>query len=260
MLINKIKIGDMPNVHMVSYIHEDLSDVCDTYTKRPAIIICPGGAYANLSRREKDPVALPFFSAGYQVFVLSYSIGTENIKKSEPEKELAECVKYLKANADAMNIIPDKIAVLGFSAGGHLAASLCCHWMEYGEESRPDCGVLCYPVITMGKYCNEPSRDNLCYGLKAREDYFSLENAVSKETVPCFVWHTYEDEAVPIENALMFTSSLARNKVPFEFHVFEKGRHGLSLSHRETGPIEKGVQPWFELCLNWLNARWDFIL
>lgn len=260
MNIDKIQIGTMTETFMVSYIHDDLTSYCETYKKRPAIIICPGGAYAHLSPREKDPVAMPLFSAGYQVFILNYSVGTENIKKSEPEKELADCVKYIKDHTDSLNVIPEQIAVLGFSAGGHLAASLCCHWQDYGESYKPDCGVLCYPVISMGKYCHGPSRDTLCYGIRAREDYFSLENTVSDDTVPCFIWHTTEDATVPVQNSLLLAQSLSENNIPFELHLFQKGRHGLSAGHKETGPEEPGVQSWIDLCVKWLNDRWGFVL
>ena len=247
------------NSKLTGYIHEDLTPFCETYLNRPVVIVCPGGAYMHLSPREKDPVVFPLFSAGYQVFVLEYSIG-DAIKGSEPEEELASSVAYIKNHHEELNVISDQIAVLGFSAGGHLAASLCCHWPKYGEESHPDCGILCYPVITMGEYKNERTTDTLCYGDSDRLEYFSLENQVTDKTSPCFIWHTTEDTSVPIQNSLLFVTSLVQHKIPFEYHVFEKGKHGLSLGRRETGPEEVYVQDWFNLAVSWLNRRWDFVL
>ncbi len=258
MRIENYKIGDCAK--LIGYLHDDLTPYCDTYSSHPAVIVCPGGAYEHLSPREQDPVALSLLASGFNVFILHYTIGRENIRHSEPEKEIADSIAFLKDNADKLNIDSDKIAVMGFSAGGHLAASIACHWKKYGDNSRPDCAVLCYPVITMGKYCNKPSMLNLTDENKERVEYFSLEEQVSKDTVPCFIWHTAEDEAVPVENSLMFVQALTEHNISYEYHVYQKGRHGLSAGHRETGWEEKGVQSWLSLCIDWLYRRWDFIL
>lgn len=260
MVIKKFAIG-IREVELIAYIHDDLTPFCkSSYRYRPAIVICPGGAYEHLSPREEDPAALPLFSAGFQTFILRYTVGRENILISDPEKELADSVSFIKEHAEDLDVIKENIAVLGFSAGGHLAASLCCHWKRYGEESRPDCGILCYPVITMGSYCHERSRDAITNGDKDRLEYCSLEKQVSSDTAPCFIWHTTEDQSVCIMNSLLFVEALTRNSIPYEYHVYQKGGHGLSLGRNETGVENKGVQSWIGLCIDWLYRRWEFSL
>lgn len=253
------KIGKS-EVKLNGYIHEDFTPFCETYKERPAVIICPGGGYMHLSPREADPVAMPLFSAGFQVFILWYSITRENIEASEPESELAEAIRTVKKKAAELNLLSDKIAVMGFSAGGHLAASICCHWMNYGESSRPDCGVLCYPVISTGRWGHQGSTETLTGFDESKMEYYSLEKQVSSNTVPCFIWHTTEDEAVNIRNSHMFVSSLIEHSVPYEYHVYQKGRHGLSAGRAETGPEIKEVQSWLPLLVEWLSKRWGFFL
>lgn len=242
------------------YIHDDLTPYCDTYLERPAVLICPGGGYMHVSPREADPIALPLFTAGFQVFILNYTIFRENIAISEPEEEVAEALAEIKLRAAEYFVIPERVAVLGFSAGGHLAASLCCHWKNYGEISRPDCGVLCYPVISTGRWGHDGSTEALTGMDEAKLKYYDLHTQVTKDTPSCFIWHTVEDETVNIRNSHMFVSSLIENGIPYEYHVYEKGKHGLSAGRRETGPEVKDIQTWMPLLIEWLSRRWNFVL
>lgn len=242
---------------LIGYIHEDYSAICETYSRRPAVLVFPGGGYNHLSPREEDPAMFPFFAAGYQVFVLRYSVG-DDILSSSPESEAAEAIAVMRRDADRLNIESDKIAVMGFSAGGHLAASIAAHHQLYGEESRVDAAILSYPVITMGRYTHQGSRDMLTHGDESLIDYYSIESQIRKEMPPCFIWHTAADEAVPVENSLMMASALRDGGVPFELHIFSEGRHGLSAGHNETGPAEKGVQDWIALAISWLSRLFRF--
>ena len=248
------------SAYVRGYIHEDLTPFCDSYKKRPSIIICPGGGYQYLSPREADPVAIPLFSAGFQVFILYYSTD-DDIASSWPEAELAETVAHIKEHSEQFDADPDKIAVMGFSAGAHVAGSLLCHHERYGESARPSLGILANPVITTGEFCHKGSASRITLG--GREDlmkYYSLETQVSDNTPPCFIWHTEEDNAVPIQNSLMFLSSLIRHGVSTEFHMYPRGRHGLSTARREVGTEKKEVQSWLNLLISWLNLMWDFEL
>ena len=245
------------DVLLEGFLHQSQEDLSSLYDKRPAIIICPGGGYSRLSKREQDPVSFAFFAAGYNVFVLHYSVG-EEIRSSWPEKELAIAVSTLREDCDRLCI--KSIAVLGFSAGGHACASLACHWKKYGDRSRPDAAVLCYPVITTGEYAHRMSADYVSMKNPDLLSYFDLPSQVSEDTVPCLIWHTAEDRSVPVENSLLLASALSNAKVPFELHVYQEGEHGLSMGTNETGRYNKHVQSWFALALEWLSERFSFVL
>ncbi len=242
---------------LIGYIHEDLYTLGGCYKKRPSVIVCPGGGYSFLSKREEDPVVFPLFSHGFNVFVLHYSVGDE-IHSSWPEEEAALAIAAIRRDSDSLDIESSKIAVMGFSAGAHVAASVSCHWKRYGDSSRPDAAVLCYPVITMGRYCHQGSRDMLTGGDERLIDYYSLENQVDEDTSPCFIWHTFSDDSVDVHNSLSFASALHEHGVDVELHIYDRGIHGLSLGYNETGKEEKAVQSWMDLCLSWLDRRWGF--
>ena len=249
--IGKNKVG------FYGYIHEDISVEGGEYKLRPAMIVCPGGGYIKLSIREEDPVVFPLFAHGFNVFVLKYSVG-DAIKTSWPEEEAAEAISILRRDASLLDIDPKAIGIMGFSAGGHVAASIACHWKKFGASSKPDAAVLCYPVITMGEYGHQGSTDSLTGGDKALIDYYSLETQTDKDTSPCFIWHTFPDQSVPVMNALSFATALHKSGVETELHIYSRGIHGLSLGYRETGKEEKGVQSWMDLSLSWLDRLWNF--
>ena len=256
MTIVRYAIGKA-SAELVCYIHDDLSQVGGSYRLRPAVIVFPGGGYNHLSPREADPAALPVFAHGYNAFIMRYSVG-DDARRSIPEAEAAEAIALIRERHDELLTDPAAIAVMGFSAGGHAAASIACHWEAYGRASRPDAAVLSYPVITMGPLGHKGSTDILTGGDEELVSYYSLENQVTPSVPPCFIWHTAADEAVPVENSLMMASALRDGGVPFELHIFSEGRHGLSAGHNETGPAEKGVQDWIALAISWLSRLFRF--
>lgn len=218
---------------------------------RGTVLICPGGAYSHLSDREAGPVARMFLAAGWNAAVLHYSVGDRAALGWKPLSELSEAVKELRSLTDG------PVGVCGFSAGGHLAASLGVYWKEKGL-TRPDFLVLSYPVITSGPYANEESVLNLL-GEGLGRDEFSLEKHVTDCVPPVFLWATAADADVPVQNSLMFADALSRAKVPFELHVYPYGAHGLSLATEEVAQPEKSRLPdphvaqWAESCAKWLG-------
>ncbi len=177
--------------------------------------------------------------------------------------DTARALRTVRANAAAWKIDPNKIGIMGSSAGGHLASTLLTHF-DAGDatskdpiervSSRPDIGILCYPVITMGPMTHRGSRRNLLGKEPSAELIKELSNElqVTAKTPPTFLWHTANDAAVKVENSLAFATALSKAKVPFALHVFEKGRHGMGLASK---PPYKNVHPWADDLLYWLHAR-----
>ena len=234
--------------------------------KRRAVIICPGGGYDYCSVREAEPVAMRFASHNIACFVLNYSC----YRKLFPTNllELAAAMLFVRENGDRFGIDTEKVYVCGFSAGGHLAASLGVHWNKpfayepFGvkpEMIRPCGQILCYPVITGGEKRHDGSILNLIGNDSNTEAkrLVSLEEQVSGDTVPTFIWSTCDDELVPVENTLMFTEALAANKVPFTSHIFSSGVHGLALADESTanydGHINKECAEWVRMAVEWIN-------
>lgn len=235
----------------------------------PAVVVCPGGAYAMVSEREADPVALAFFARGYNVFVLTYSVG-ENAGDFRPLQELSETVRTIRSHKE-WRVDPEHIAVCGFSAGGHLACSLGTMWNDpkllkaynnHGGENRPDAMILSYPVVTADEFAHVESIENVsgCKQGTPGYGYFSLDRHVSGDTCPAFLWHTAEDNCVPVENSLKLAAALSREKVPFELHVFPKGGHGMSVCTQEVGCPDDYNARWVGLALDWLDRIFGFRL
>ena len=242
------------------YLQEDY-DTLTAHKVRPALVICPGGAYRWRSPREKDPPAFEFFSMGYQVFILEYSCG-EQAGEYRPLRELAETVRVLRHNHEAWHIDPNQIAVLGFSAGGHLAASLGALWNdpEIGlpAESRPDALVLCYPVVSTKEFAHEESARWVSGGDGALRDKLHLWDRVTPAFPPTFLWHGGEDDSVPPENSLFLAVQLKQNGVPLEYHLFETGLHGISTCTQEVETPDEVCRAWLPLCKTWLNRRFHY--
>ena len=233
---------------------------------RPALVICPGGAYCYTSDREAEPVALAFLAKGYNVYVLRYHCAPE-ARWPIPQLELAAAVHTVRQEAAALRTDPASVYVMGFSAGGHLAASLGILWAEADwadvlglrkEDIRPDGMVLAYPVITSGEKAHAGSFDALVgkNNPELRES-LSLEKRVTEKAVPAFLWHTREDDAVPVENSLWLAAALSACGVGFELHVYPHGGHGLSLADERTAvdpaQIVPAIQGWTELADRWMR-------
>ena len=234
---------------------------------RPAMLVIAGGAYVFVAPRESGTVALQYAANGYATFALQYSI-----KVPYPTALLEACmaVIYMRENADMYNVDGNHVAAIGFSAGGHLAASLANLYDEKEIQSvlkdrtklaRIDAVLLSYPVITMGEYTDKQTRKVITGENEELAMRLSLENRVTKNSPPAFIWHTYEDNVVPVENALLYASACRKAGVPFALHVFEHGWHGLSLCSEETNDQTdadkelSNVGKWFDLSLDWLKSR-----
>ena len=247
------------NAAITGYLQED-HDRLVAHKTRPAIVICAGGAYRWLSPREKDPVALSFSADGYQTFLIDYSTG-DSAGGLRPLHELAEAVRRIRENSDSWHIQPDRIAVLGFSAGGHLAASLGVLGTELdlGKGSRPDALILCYPVITSGIYAHRESIQHVTGGDPELEDLLSLEKHVPADMPPTFLWHCVGDADVPVENSILLLSAMQKAGIDFECHLFAGGSHGISMCTQETETPDPYCRIWVKLCKNWLNRTFNFM-
>lgn len=246
------------DTQVTGFLHENHDRVI-SHRVRPALVVCPGGGYDHLSQRETDPPALEFFAKGYQVFLLSYSV-LEGAGQKRPLHQLAAAVAAIRENSTVWGVDPEKIAVMGFSAGGHLAASLGAYWQTISPVSQPNALVLCYPVITMGQFTHPGTRRYVTAGDPALEAELSIENQVTAAFPPTFLWHTVDDGSVPMENSLLLVGALRKNGVPFECHFFAHGEHGLSTCTREVETPSPACRPWLELSRNWLNALFTFEL
>lgn len=238
------KLSSPLSDHAILDCYIQNNESCAPNRKRPAIIICPGGGYEEIADREGEPIAIKMMSYGFQAFVLNYSLMPTHFPVSLTE--LSTAVKYVRENASDFHIDPNSIWVAGFSAGGHLAASLGVYWhtdflKEYGYRAnaiKPNGLLLGYPVITAGKYAHRDSIVNLLGTEKASEiEYLnevSLELHVDKFTPPSFIWHTATDNVVPVNNSLMFAQALKQKMVKFALTIYPEGGHGLSLGTIET--------------------------
>ncbi|MCX7025995.1 MAG: alpha/beta hydrolase, partial [Spirochaetes bacterium] len=251
--------------------------ILDGENTRPAVLICPGGGYGFRSPRESEPVALQFNAAGYHAFVLHYSVAPR--RHPLPLLDASRAMYVIRERTAEWNVKSNAVAICGFSAGAHLAAHLGTCWNRpealwaKGTQNapsasgiatglnRPDALILCYPVITAGEFAHTGSIDNLLGpgATDAARRSVSLEFAVGPDTPPAFIWHTFADQAVPLENSLLFAGALRKAGVPFELHVYHRGLHGLSLATPETSDDQHCPDPhiatWIELCVEWLGER-----
>ena len=237
--------------------------------KRPVILMCPGGGYEMTSDREAEPMAMQFLAMGYHVAILRYSVCP--VRYPAALLQVAESVLYLKNHAEECHIDPEKIVLQGCSAGGHLAANYGVAWnssfltklmgMEANPEQLQVAGLLlCYPVITSGEKAHEGSFRNLLgEQYEEKKEELSLENQVTPDTPPTFLWHTATDETVPVENSLYFFQSCLQQGVSAELHIYPVGGHGLSLANEETCRangigVQKECQSWINLAQTWLEG------
>ncbi len=227
-----------------------------------AIVICPGGGYGGLAAHEGAGYAEWLADHGIAGLVLKYRLGSKGYRHPAMLNDAARAVRLTRIKAADWKIDPKRVAIMGSSAGGHLASTLLTHF-DAGkpedadpverESSRPDLGILCYAVITMGPNTHAGSRTNLL-GENPNPDLIELlsnEKQVTAQTPPCFIWHTWEDNAVKVENSLAFADALRKSHVPFDLHIYEKGAHGIGLARDASGE----VHPWAKDCLYWLKLH-----
>ena len=222
---------------------------------RWGVLILPGGGYERIAPAESEPVALAFLAAGVQAFVLSYSL----LPLGWPQQFLegAAALAWLRARAGELGIRPDRVAVCGFSAGGHLAGCLSCLWDHpllgerlglTQEQARPNAVILGYPVVNDVRYIAP----------LGGEEELRLDWRVGSDHPPAFLWATGEDATVPVQNTLDYAAALKRAGVPAELHLFARGPHAMGLADRESARDQAHYNPhaaaWHGLCVDWLKG------
>ena len=281
MLIKTIELSEQyPGATLTTYVADNSAEL--KAHPRKAIVVCPGGGYHALMDEEGEPIAKAFLSAGLNAFLLRYTLGMKGSKYPEnpgasdyaPLIEAALAVKHIREHAEEYHIDPDQIFIIGFSSGGHLAASTGILWKtaavqkalgasleEPTEIGKPNGILLSYPVITSGEFAHKRSFFFLCNTKEPTEEEllrFSLEKHVDETSAPLFVWHTFTDKTVPVQNSLLLANAYAEKGVPFEMHVFPDGPHGVSLANEETMAhkphlIVPHVQGWMDLAIRWIK-------
>ena len=253
----------------------DSSAILNTYARpregflaedggRWGVLVLPGGGYGIVAPSEGEPVALAFLGAGVQAFVLKYSVAP--VRWPQQLLETAAAIAYLRKNAKRYGIAPDKIAVCGFSAGGHLAGCIANLWRHKvieetlglaGEQARPDAAILSYPVIFIKETGENMTRDNL-FGESSLVEETSLETSVTNRNPPAFLWATYTDGSVPVENTLAYACALRAKDVPFDLHIFNKGPHAMGIATQNSAWQEDHTEirasEWHPLCVSWLKS------
>ncbi len=229
--------------------------------KTGCVIVCPGGAYVNLAGHEANIVSDFFAARGITGFTLKYR--REPYDYYSIRADVNRAVRWVRYHAEEYNVDPDKIAILGFSAGGHLACMAATHYdygLDEGDEidrvsCRPNAALLCYPVVSMkDEFTHQHSKYVLIGRLPEEEKNrlsieLSGEESVTEDTPPMFIWHTAEDQAVPVMNSINMAAALAAKKIPFELHVFPEGEHGIGLAQDFPG----GAKYWTTLAVDWLK-------
>ncbi|HEY1786703.1 MAG TPA: alpha/beta hydrolase [Verrucomicrobiae bacterium] len=228
-----------------------------------AMVICPGGGYGALSPREGRDYALWLNQHGLTCFVLKYRLGSHGYHYPAEYDDVERSIRWVRAHAAEYRIDSHRVGIMGSSAGGHLASMALTHFdsgdanspdpVEH-EGSRPDLGILCYAVITMGPYTHAGSKKNLLGPNPSQKlvDDVSSELQVTSDTPPCFIWCTYEDKTVPMENSMMFAEALRKHGVPFDLHIYQHGGHGMALADK---PPFAHPHPWAKDCLYWLKLH-----
>jgi acetyl esterase/lipase len=228
-----------------------------------AMIVFPGGGYGGLAKHEGEGYARWFAEHGMVAFVVKYRLGSKGYRHPLMLRDAARAVRLVRTRAAEWGVDPARVGVIGSSAGGHLASTLLTHFAAgraddpdpvERQSSRPDLGILCYPVITMGEGTHGGSRNNLLGRDPSPEliEQLSSEKQVTEQTPPCFIWHTWEDKGVRMENSMAFAGALRARGVRFELHIYEKGGHGMGLGNRGPG---KEPHRWAADCLAWLTER-----
>lgn len=259
--------GSAEYTRLSTYLWDDSKEI--PISKRPLVLICPGGGYHRTTDREAEAIALRLMSMGYHTAVLRYSVAPVCFPVSL--REVAQCVALFRRNAEKWNIDDERIVIMGFSAGGHLAASYGVYWNSpelaelcecESESLRPAALLLGYPVITADpKYRHDGSIQNLLgknWQDSGLQSMVSLEKHVGNHTPKTFIWNTFTDDTVPAENSLLWVQALMQHQIPVEFHMYERGGHGLSLANsltdnQEHSCVQDECQSWINLAETWLR-------
>ena len=239
----------------------------------PCVVLCPGGAYVFRSQREDEPTVLRFLGAGMAVIKVEYSCGPEGGHYPTQLLQVSAAIAMVRRNAGKWHIDTEKIVVMGYSAGGHLAATVGTKWqeafiretldMKYGEN-KVNGMILCYPVITSGEFTHEDSIQFLLgedrYRIPEEREKVSLEKMVTGDTPKAFLWHTFEDDLVPVENTLKMADALRKQGIQFELHIYPQGPHGLAICEETTADVKEHlnvyadyVSSWVEHCIRWIR-------
>ena len=228
---------------------------------RPAVLVLPGGGYTHTAYHEGIPIALEFAAGGAAAFVLHYSVRPDAVFPT-PLAEAFAAVRVIRSRAAEWQIDPEKIAVCGFSAGGHLASAMGTGWNSQtardlgfaGESHKPNGMILGYAAVRIGDLMSPAEKEELCSGPdSALQAFLCTDQMVSSQTPPAFLWHTAADETVPSAQSLAFAAALAANGIPYELHVYPRGVHGLGLARPDGPRMEKRCESWIRLAREWLG-------
>ena len=227
-----------------------------------AVVICPGGGYQFLAiNKEGYKTAEWFNSMGITAFVLKYRLPNDKIMENKtigPLQDVQESVRFIRRNASKWNLNPTKIGILGYSAGGHLAASLSTKYDEIvypkndSISAKPNFSILIYPVISMtDEITHKGSKNKLLGNLASNEnvEQFSTEKQINAETPPTFLVHAIDDKSVPVENSINYFLALKKHNVISEMHLYQKGGHGFGLGREGTSEF------WTNHCEKWLQLN-----
>lgn len=251
---------------LTTYLPYNMTEMNRQDQKRPSILLCPGGGYGMVSQREAEVIALHFLPEGYNVFILTYSVKPNRFPTHL--REVAAAMELIYENADAWSTDVERIAIMGFSAGGHLAA----HYSNaydipevrsvFPESKGVKASILCYSVISaLPENAHQGSFQNLTgcqFPLEdAMAEKFSCDKLVTDRTPPAFLWHTAADQAVPVNNSLLYAQALAKHGIPFGLHVYPAGRHGLATVDEQTNtelePVVQSAKEWLPALKSWLK-------
>ena len=254
--------GRDPVLHV--YVPSQILELNRQEKLLPGILICPGGGYTHCSQRESETIALQFLAKGYRCFVLEYSCSPHRYPTQL--QEVAAAMEVITENSASWNCDPSRIALMGFSAGGHLAAHYAnCYDCDevralFPESKGVKATVLCYPVISaqpgichMGSFQNLTGQESLT---PAQIEKFSIDRQVTKKTPPSFIWHTAEDTWVPTVNSLLYAQALSREQIPYGLHIYPYGRHGLATVDEQTNNV---LYDHERLGANWIGAALDWL-
>lgn len=232
-----------------------------------AIVVCPGGGYGGLAPHEGEGYAKWLADNGVAAFVLKYRLGSKGYRHPVMLGDASRAIRFVRAKAADWKLDPKRVGIMGSSAGGHLASTAVTHF-DAGQaaatdvidrqSSRPDFGILCYAVITMQDGVTHGGSKRNLLGDKPDPDLVELlsnERRVTQETPPCFVWSTGEDKAVPVMNSLQFVLALEKSGIAYDFHVYQKGQHGIGLSEGKNGVTANDIHPWGKDLLFWLKQN-----